>query len=60
MRDLIGREYMTQPPGQKGLQMKLTLKMHKRTMTMVDTILKNNLPHGLNVRYDTNAVCNIQ
>jgi hypothetical protein len=47
-------------PGSKGAKMQLDYKMSKRELTMIETIIKNDLPDSLITSYDTKGVYNIQ
>lgn len=47
-------------PGDEGAQMELNYKMGKRSITMTETIRKNNLPSEFHANYDAKGVHNIQ
>lgn len=59
-RGLVNYEQLSQNPGQEGAQMSLSYKMGKREITMVETIIKRNLPDELHTIYDTKGVHSIQ
>lgn len=59
-RGLVNYEQLSQNPGQEGAQMTLSYKMGKREITMVETIIKRNLPEELHTIYDTKGVHSIQ
>ena len=48
------------PPGKEGSKMELCYQMGKRELTMVETIIKNNLPYEFHATYDAKGAHNIQ
>ncbi|MEX0274643.1 MAG: SRPBCC family protein [Flavobacteriaceae bacterium] len=56
----IGYKQMEGDLGKEGAKMELNYQMGKRGMTLVETILKRNLPHEFHATYETKGVCNIQ
>lgn len=46
--------------GEEGAKTKLEYDFGKRKMTLIETIIKNDLPHQLHASYDTQGVHNIQ
>lgn len=59
-KGLLGYEQLSPKPGQEGAQMSLSYKMGKRDLSMVETIIKKNLPEEMHMTYDTKGVHNIQ
>ncbi|WP_375323888.1 SRPBCC family protein [Flagellimonas sp. GZD32] len=59
-RGLVSFEHLSKIPGQEGAQMSLNYQMGKRKMSMVETIIKKNLPDEMHTTYDTKGVHNIQ
>ena len=59
-KGLLGYELLSKNPGQDGAQMSLSYKMGKREMTLVETIIKRNLPDELYMTYDAKGMHNIQ
>lgn len=47
-------------PGEEGSKTKLTYKMGRREVSMIETIVKNNLPHEFHATYETKGIYNIQ
>ncbi|MHA7865135.1 SRPBCC family protein [Flagellimonas marinaquae] len=58
-KGLLGYEQLSPKPGQEGAQMSLSYKMGKRDLSMVETIIKKNLPEEMHMTYDTKGVHNI-
>ena len=59
-RGLLGYELTSGNPGQAGATMRLDYLMGKRSLTMVETIVKNNFPNELHANYDAKGVHNVQ
>jgi len=59
-RGLVKYEHLSGTPGEAGAQMELHYKIGKREMVLVETIITKNLPHELQLTYDTKGVHNIQ
>ncbi len=59
-RGLQGFEVLEGTPGKEGAKMKLDYLMGKRSMTLIETITKNNFPSEFHANYDTKGVHNIQ
>ncbi|UJH67991.1 SRPBCC family protein [Allomuricauda sp. SCSIO 65647] len=59
-RGFMGYEQLSQNPGEEGARMNLKYKMGKKTIEMVETIIKRNLPEEFHLTYDTKGVHNIQ
>lgn len=51
-------EVLSGEPGKAGSKMKLVFIMRNKPMEIVETIEKNELPHRLDVRYETKGVQN--
>lgn len=59
-RGLIDYDHISGTPNEIGSKMKLTYKMGKREMELVETITFQDLPHALHTTYDTKGMHNIQ
>lgn len=59
-RGLINYELLSGTPGQPGAKMKLNYEMGKRKLSMIETVLENNLPSHFHVTYETQGVFNTQ
>jgi len=59
-KGLLEFEQLSPNPGQEGAQMSLSYKMGKRQLSMVETIIKKQLPEEMHMTYDTKGVHNIQ
>lgn len=59
-RGLIGYEFLEGKPGANGAKMKLAYVMGKRNMSLVETIIENNMPEEFHATYNTKGVHNIQ
>lgn len=59
-RGLVDYEFIEGEPGQEGAKMRLSYKMGKRTLSMTETIVKNNFPNEFHANYDASGVHNIQ
>ena len=59
-RGLVHYKFISGMPGQEGAKMELQYKMGRREITMVETIIKRNLPDEFHATYDTRGVHNIQ
>ena len=59
-RGLIHYKQLSGGFGAEGAKMQLDYKMGKRELTMIETIIKNDLPDLLITSYDTKGVYNIQ
>lgn len=59
-KGLIAYRHLSEDPTAEGAQMELEYKMGKRSMIMVETILKRNIPEEMHTTYDTKGVHNIQ
>ena len=60
MRGLQSYEHLSGTPGEIGAQMRMSFKMGKREMIMVETIINKDLPNSFHTTYDTKGVHNIQ
>lgn len=58
MEGFVSAEPIEGEPWATGSKSRLTFKMGKRDMEMVETILTNNLPDGYHVEYTTDGVRN--
>jgi chaperonin GroEL (HSP60 family) len=56
----ISYKLISGQPGIEGARAKLSYKMGKREIEMMETIIKNNLPDELHTTYDAKGVYNIQ
>lgn len=56
---LVSYEQLSGVPGQPGAKMKLSYKMGKRKIDMIETITKNDLPRELAGTYEAKGVFNI-
>lgn len=59
-KGLVAYRHLSGEPGTEGAQMELEYKMGKRSMVMVETIIKRNMPEEMHTTYDTKSVHNIQ
>ena len=59
-KGLISYRHLSGQPGTEGAQMELAYKMGKRSVVMVETIIKRNMPEEMHTTYDTKGVHNIQ
>jgi len=59
-RNLVGYEFIEGEPGRVGGKMRLTFKDKKREFSLVETIVKNDLPHEFHATYEADGVHNIQ
>ena len=59
-KGLIDYEILSGTPGEEGTKMRLDYKMGKRSISMVETISKRDLPNEFNATYHTKGVYNIQ
>ncbi len=59
-RGLINYKLTDGTPGKEGAKMELEYQMGKRTMSMTETIIKNEFPHEFHAQYDAKGVQNIQ
>lgn len=59
-KGLLEATPLTGEPGKEGSQMKLSYKMGKREMEMIETIIENDFPEEFHATYDTKGVHNIQ
>jgi hypothetical protein len=59
-KGLINYEILSGIPGEVGATMKLDYKMGKRTISMIETISKNDFPNEFNATYEAKGVYNIQ
>lgn len=57
---LIGFEHMSGIPGEPGAKSKLTFKMDKRNVEMIETITVRNLPDEFSGTYEMKGVMTIQ
>lgn len=60
MRNLISYQVLNGTPYQKDCQTELVFKQGKGQLRMVETIISNNLPHALALRYKANGIYNEQ
>jgi carbon monoxide dehydrogenase subunit G len=58
MEGLQSFEHLSGTPGQPGAKSKLTFKMGKREMEMIETITKRNLPEEFSGTYEMSGVFN--
>lgn len=59
-KGLMSYEYLSGVPGELGSKTELIYKIGKREMALIETITFNNLPHELQMTYDTKGLHNIQ
>lgn len=59
-KGLISYNQLDDYPGKEGSKMELKYKMGKREITMIETILKKNLPYEFHATYDAKGVHNVQ
>src|SRR5688572_19981964 len=59
MEGLEKFEHLSGTPGEVGAKSKLTFKIKKRIMEMIETITVKNLPHEFSGTYDVQGVHNI-
>ncbi len=59
-KGFISFEHVSGTPGQEGAVSNLKYKMGKRSMELIETILKRDLPEEFHGTYDTKGVHNIQ
>lgn len=59
-RGLVSTEHISGNPGRYGAKMKLTYKLGKREMELIETVTHRNLPHEFHGTYDAKGVHNIQ
>ena len=59
-KDLISHKHLSGIPGKEGSRMELRYRMGKREITMVETIIKRNLPHEFHATYDAKGAHNVQ
>lgn len=57
--ELQSFEHMNGTPGEQGAKSRLTYKMGKRDVEMIETILENKLPDEFKVSYEAKGVYNI-
>lgn len=59
-RGLVSAEHLSGTPGEVGAKMKLSYKLGKRDMELVETITKRNFPNEFHGTYDAKGMHNIQ
>lgn len=59
-KGFVNLEPISGLPGEEGSKCKLVYKMGKREVEMVETIVKNNLPHEFHSTYETKGIYNFQ
>jgi hypothetical protein len=59
-KGLESYEHISGTPGYVGSKMNLSYNMGNRSMQLVETITKNELPYELHMTYDTKGLHNIQ
>ncbi|MCX7550648.1 SRPBCC family protein [Xanthomarina sp. F2636L] len=59
-RGLVGYDYISGTPRELGAKMKLTYKLGKRDMELIETITSKKLPNELHMMYDIKGMQNIQ
>ncbi|HCF62925.1 MAG TPA: SRPBCC family protein [Ferruginibacter sp.] len=59
MKGFIKMEPLSGEPGTPGAKTNFVFKMGNREMTMLETILENNLPHSFKVSFEARGVFNI-
>lgn len=59
-KGLLRYEHISGQAGAEGSQMELEYQMGKRKITMVETIIKKDLPDEFHVTYDAKGVHNLQ
>jgi len=59
-RGLVSAEHVSGSPGEVGSKMKLSYKMGKREMDLVETVTKRNFPNEFNAMYDAKGLHNVQ
>ena len=58
MEGLQGFKHLSKEPNKEGAKTELHFKMGKREITMIETIIKNNLPEEMVTTYDAKGVYN--
>lgn len=58
MQGFIKMEPLSGEPGKPGSKTHFVFKMGKREMTMLETIIENNLPHSFKVTFEAKGVFN--
>ena len=59
-RGLMSLEHLSGTPGEEGAKMKLSYKMGKRNMELIETVTKRNFPEEFHSTYDSKGMHNIQ
>lgn len=59
-RGLVSAEHVSGTPGEVGAKMKLSYKLGKREMDLVETITKRSFPNEFNATYDAKGLHNVQ
>lgn len=59
-RGLVSAEHISGNPGHYGAKMKLSYKIGKREMELIETVTHRNLPYEFHGTYDTKGVHTIQ
>ncbi len=59
-KGLVSYKQLSGIPGQEGAKMELNYDMGKRKLTLIETIIKRNLPYEFHATYDAKGVHNIQ
>lgn len=59
-RGLVNYKHLLGNPGDEGAQMELLYEMGKRKITMIETIIKRNLPYEFHATYNAKGVHNVQ
>lgn len=59
-RGLISLEHISGDPGKEGSKMKMTYKMGKRLMVIIETVDKSTYPKEYHARYHTKGMDNLQ
>jgi len=57
--DLVSFEHISGEPGQTGAKSRLSYKMGRRDIEMIETITKRNFPDEFNGTYQTKGIFNI-
>ena len=55
-RGLVSTEHISGNPGRYGAKMKLTYKIGKREMELIETVTHRNLPHEFHGTYDAKGL----
>ncbi|MBT8184651.1 MAG: SRPBCC family protein [Eudoraea sp.] len=59
-KGLVSYKPLSAIQGKEGSQMEMHYKMGKREVVLIETIIRNNLPHEFHATYEAKGVHNIQ